>query len=64
VFKAPTPRCGDLRREREEFETFGCRRPPRGRRRQGNDSHVESWDVMDDWRLLDESDTGCASSGR
>ena len=58
LFRAPSRDDATLRREREEFETFGDRshRPeiPDGQ----DNSHVESWQVMDDWRLLDESVSG------
>ena len=58
VFKAPARDAATLRREREEFETFGDRSHRAPGPDKGDDSRVESWDVMDDWRLLDESDTG------
>ncbi len=52
VFRAPTRSDSTLRREREEFETFG----ERSHRTEGtdvrDDSHLEAW------RLLDESAAG------
>lgn len=58
LFRAPSRDDATLRREREEFETFGDRsRRPAGADDQDS-SHVENWQVMDDWRLLDESATG------
>ena len=60
TFRAPTRDDQTLRREREEFETFGDR--SRNSRSavagQEADSRVESWEVMDDWSLLDESAAG------
>lgn len=57
-FKAPSRDPATLRREREEFETFGVHGHRTSATDKGNDPGVESWEVMDDWRLLDESDTG------
>jgi hypothetical protein len=57
-FKAPSRDAATLRREREEFETFGDRSHRNAAAGKDDDSRVESWEVMDDWRLLDESDTG------
>jgi hypothetical protein len=58
VFRAPSRDDTTLRREREEFETFGDRSHRTGNSADTGDSHIESWQVMDDWRLLDESATG------
>jgi hypothetical protein len=57
-FKAPSRDPATLRREREEFETFGAHGHRNAVTDKGNDSGIESWEVMDDWHLLDESDTG------
>lgn len=57
-FRAPSRDDATLRREREEFETFGeCRHTLQTDSGQ-NDSHIEDWLVMDDWRLVNESTTG------
>lgn len=58
VFRAPSRDDTTLRREREEFETFGERSHRVENTGNEDDSHVENWQVMDDWRLLDESATG------
>lgn len=48
-----------LRREREEFEMFGNNvRRPDPKSSAEDESNVENWEVMDDWRLLDESANG------
>ena len=52
VFRAPTRSDAALRREREEFETFGERGKDTRAAAEGNDSHVEKW------RLVDESAGG------
>jgi len=52
VFRAPTRSDAALRREREEFETFGERSKDTRAAAEGNDSHVEKW------RLVDESAGG------
>ena len=57
-FRAPSRDDATLRREREEFETFGDRSHLAGDVSDNNNSHIENWEVMDDWRLLDESTTG------
>jgi hypothetical protein len=58
-FRAPTRDDTTLRREREQFETFGDRSHHAAESSATEDtSHVENWEVMDDWRLLDESATG------
>lgn len=58
TFHAPSRDDTTLRREREKFETFG----ERGHHAEGSseegDSQLENWEIMDDWRLLDESATG------
>lgn len=46
-----------LRREREAFETFGNHHH-HGEEKIEDTSHIENWEVMDDWRLLDESANG------
>lgn len=58
VFRAPSRDDATLRREREEFETFGERKHPADGAGKADDSHIENWEVMDDWRLIDESATG------
>ncbi len=58
VFRAPSRNDQTLRREREEFETFGDRSHRAGSAGEVDNSHVENWQVMDDWRLLDESAAG------
>ncbi|MCK9380477.1 MAG: hypothetical protein M0P95_05345 [Sulfuritalea sp.] len=58
LFRAPSRDDTTLRREREEFETFGNRSPREGSADEQDNSHVENWQMMDDWRLLDESPTG------
>jgi hypothetical protein len=57
-FRAPSRDDATLRREREEFETFGERRHSTQTNPGQDDSHVENWLVMDDWRVLNESATG------
>ncbi len=57
-FQTPSRDAATLRREREEFEVFGERSHRVGSPGDGQDSSVEDWQVMDDWRLLDESGTG------
>jgi hypothetical protein len=52
VFRAPTRSDAALRREREEFETFGDRNKDITATADGNGSHVEKW------RLVDESAGG------
>jgi hypothetical protein len=58
LFRAPTRDDATLRREREEFETFGDRSHRPGTAGEADDSGIENWQVMDDWHLLDESATG------
>jgi hypothetical protein len=58
TFRAPSRDDATLRREREEFETFGDRSSHTGGVGNEDNSHIEKWEVMDDWRLLDESATG------
>ncbi|OHC66826.1 MAG: hypothetical protein A3H93_05980 [Rhodocyclales bacterium RIFCSPLOWO2_02_FULL_63_24] len=58
VFRAPSRDDSTLRREREEFETFGDRSHRVGNTGDSDESHIETWEVMDDWHLLDESATG------
>jgi cyclic-di-GMP-binding protein len=57
-FRAPSRDDATLRREREEFETFGDRRHSTETNAAEDDSHIENWQVMDDWRVLNESATG------
>lgn len=57
-FRAPSRNDEALRREREEFETFGERGQPKGGADDKDDSRVEDWQIMEDWHLLDESATG------
>lgn len=58
LFRAPSRDDATLRREREEFETFGDRSHRTEGAADQDSSHVENWQVMDDWRLLDESASG------
>ena len=58
AFRAPSRDDATLRREREEFETFGDRSHRAGNSGDEHKSQVENWQVMDDWRLLNESATG------
>ncbi|MDO8787233.1 MAG: hypothetical protein Q7J42_04080 [Sulfuritalea sp.] len=58
LFRAPSRNDSALRREREEFETFGDRSHRAESADDQDNSHIENWQVMDDWRLLDESATG------
>jgi len=58
AFRAPSRDDATLRREREEFETFGDRSHRVESAKNEDKSHIENWEVMDDWRLLDESATG------
>lgn len=57
-FRAPSRDDATLRREREEFETFGDRRLSKETNAAADDSHIENWLVMDDWRVLNESAAG------
>ena len=57
-FRAPSRDDATLRREREEFETFGDRSHRVENVGEVDDSYVENWQVMDDWRLLNESAGG------
>lgn len=57
-FRAPSRDDATLRREREEFETFGDRRHSIAADAAQDDSHVENWLVMDDWQVLNESAAG------
>lgn len=52
VFRAPTRSDSTLRREREEFETFGERSHRTEASQVKDDTHLEAW------RLLDESASG------
>lgn len=58
AFRAPSRDDATLRREREEFETFGERRYTMQGESGPDDSHVENWLVMDDWRVVNESASG------
>lgn len=58
AFHAPTRDDTTLRREREEFETFGDRSHRTESAGADDASSVENWQVMDDWHLLDESAAG------
>ena len=57
-FRAPSRDDATLRREREEFETFGERRHSIAANATQDDLHIENWLVMDDWRVVNESATG------
>ena len=58
AFRAPSRDDTTLRREREEFETFGDRRHSAETNAEQDDSHIENWQVMDDWHVLNESAAG------
>jgi hypothetical protein len=58
TFHAPSRDDTTLRREREKFETFGQRDHQAEGANEAAHSHLENWEIMDDWRLLDESVTG------
>ena len=58
AFRAPSRDDATLRREREEFETFGDRSHRSGDTGRDDVSPVENWQVMDDWHLLNESVAG------
>jgi hypothetical protein len=58
AFRAPARDDAALRREREEFETFGRRRQSEEATEEKGDLHVEDWQVMNDWRLLNASAAG------
>lgn len=57
-FRAPSRDDTALRREREEFETFGDRRHSAATDAAQVDSPVENWLVMDDWQVVNESAAG------
>ena len=57
-FRAPSRDDATLRREREEFETFGDRRHSIAAAAAEDDTHVEDWLVTDDWRVMNESAAG------
>ena len=57
VFHAPTRDEMTLRREREAMGTFGERSHAEAAGDNDN-SRLENWEVMDDWKLLDESQSG------
>jgi hypothetical protein len=48
VFRAPSRDDTTLRREREEFETFGDRSHRSGSAGEKDDSHIENWQVLDE----------------
>lgn len=54
----PSREMRDLRREREEFETFGGRRHLAETPRKLDDTGMESWRMIDDWQLLNSSPGG------
>ena len=59
MFHAPSRDDTTLRREREQFETFGDHSHKAGSTGgEEGASNLEHWEIMDDWRLLDESATG------
>lgn len=57
-FHAPSRDDTTLRREREQFETFGEHSHHGAAAGAASASHLENWEIMDDWRLLDESAAG------
>ena len=58
IFHAPSRDEKTLRREREQFETFGDHSHHKAAESGAGASNLENWEIMDDWRLLDESATG------
>jgi hypothetical protein len=58
AFRAPSRDDAALRREREEFETFGERRHTLQTDFGQDDLQVENWLVTDDWQMVNESATG------
>ncbi len=58
TFHAPSRDDTTLRREREKFETFGERDHQAESAGAEAHSHLENWEIMDDWRLIDESAAG------
>jgi hypothetical protein len=58
AFRTPSRDDATLRREREEFETFGDRRHSAETGTKPDELDVENWQSMDDWRLLNESAAG------
>jgi hypothetical protein len=58
TFVAPSRDDATLRREREEFEVFGDRRNRDGGAAKVDESQIEKWQVMDEWRLINESAVG------
>jgi len=58
MFHAPSRDDATLRREREEFETFGDRRHSKAGAQGPVAAPVEDWQVTDDWQLLNESAAG------
>jgi hypothetical protein len=57
-FRPPRRDSAALRREREEFETFGDRRLLAHQSASDDVAGMESWAVIDDWQLLNESAGG------
>lgn len=57
-FRSPSRDDATLRREREQFETFGDRDQREEKANEPDASQVEKWQIMEDWRLLDESAGG------
>ena len=58
AFQAPAGDGGTPRRGREELEALGDRSYRLGSAGDGQGSTVEDWQVMDDWRLHDQSSSG------
>ena len=58
AFVPPNRDARMLRREREEFETFGNLRQPAGTPSRQGDPGLENWRVIDDWQLLNTSPGG------
>jgi hypothetical protein len=58
VFTPPNRDTKMLRREREEFETFGNLRHMSSADTLPENAHTESWRVVDDWQLLNTSPAG------
>lgn len=58
TFRPPRRDAAALLREREEFETFGDRRGRVPATETIDASAMESWEVLDDWQLLNTSTGG------
>lgn len=57
-FRAASRDDATLRREREEFETFGERSHRASAAGNVDNAVIEAWEIMDDWALLEQSTGG------